>query len=332
MSYILTDVQGLTLTLDEQDYLAHPAVAGVILFTRNYENPAQLRALTAQLYAINPLFIIAVDQEGGRLHRFASEFSVQPAAASYGHRYEQNPQEARHQLQQNTKILTQELFDVGVNCNLLPVLDLNEGRSEIIGARSLHKDPTVVSELASVWIEALHQDGFPAVGKHFPGHGGVVADSHLALPVDTRCREEIETHDLVPFAQMAPQLDAIMTAHVIYSEFDALPATLSPFWLQTVLRARLQFQGVIMSDCLSMAALNAYGDHRDRAASALRAGCDLLIACNHPQGFLQLLDHHRVLHFTQDEPARARVQQFQHRCSQRRTTSVITGSTLCSTT
>lgn len=327
MSYILTDIQGLTLSAEEQDYLAHPAVAGVILFTRNYENPAQLRALTAQLYAINPFFIIAVDQEGGRLHRFASEFSVQPAAAFYGHCYEQNPEEAHRQLQQNTKVLTQELFDVGVNCNLLPVLDLNYGQSEIIGARSLHKDPAIVSELASIWIQALHQDGFPAVGKHFPGHGGVVADSHLDLPVDTRCREEIETHDLLPFAQMAPQLDAIMTAHVIYSEFDSLPATLSPFWLKTVLRTRLQFQGVIMSDCLSMAALNAYGEHRDRAASALMAGCDLLIACNHPQGFLQLLDHHRVLHFTQGEQAEARVQHFQRRCSQRKT-----GSLLCSTT
>ena len=309
---VVIDLEGALLTREEQELLRHPVCAGIILFSRNYQNPQQLRALTASIRQIKPHALIAVDQEGGKVQRFREKFTALPPMSQWGKLYEQDAQACYQQLTQAIDVLSSELRAVGVNLNLIPVLDLNHQLSTVIGERSLHSNPQIVIELGRLVIDELHRQHFPAVGKHFPGHGGVAADSHQALPVDPRDWSTLWHTDLQPFTALAHELDAIMPAHIIFSALDDRPASFSRFWLQEVLRRQLNFQGLIISDDLTMAAAAAYGNYAQRAVESFQAGCDLLLVCNNRAGAVAALD--ALLPYDRSQSAQ-RIAAFYTKCA-----------------
>jgi beta-N-acetylhexosaminidase len=282
---IMLDVAGPALTPAERELLVHPSVGGVILFARNYESPAQLDALTADIAALrSPSLLIAVDHEGGRVQRFREGFTRIPPMRSLGELWDRDEREARAQAAALGRTIALELGGHGVDFSFTPVLDLDYSTSAVIGDRSFHRQPHVVAALAASLIQGLHDGGMAAVGKHFPGHGYVAADSHVDAPVDSRSYEQIEVDDLVPFSVLAPtDLDGVMPAHVIYPDVDDKPAGFSPFWLQELLRGRLGFDGVIFSDDLAMAGARGMGDVVGRAQAASEAGCDMVLICNQPE-------------------------------------------------
>lgn len=275
--------------------LAHPAAGGVILFSRNFESPQQLSALTAEIHALRtPRLLIAVDQEGGRVQRFRSGFTRLPPASWYGRRFDETPERGRAAAHTLGWLMAAELRACGVDFSFAPVMDLAHPISNVIGDRGFHTRPEVVSDLVSHWMAGAREGGMASVGKHFPGHGSVAADSHLELPVDSRRFEDLLMGDLIPFERMIGHgLEAVMPAHVIYEKVDPLPAGFSPFWLQKVLRERLDFQGVIFSDDLSMSAAAFAGGYRERARAALKAGCDMVLVCNNPDAAREVLEELR---------------------------------------
>lgn len=281
---LMVDVEGLCLEHADVQRLAHPLAGGVILFSRNYESPEQLSDLTRHIHALrSPSLIIAVDHEGGRVQRFRRGFTALPAMRELGRKWDENPHQARKLAQDVGFILAAELRAHGVDLSFTPVLDIDHGASTVIGDRAFHSDPLVVAELARLLIHGLKEGGMSAVGKHFPGHGAVRADSHLEVPVDERPYAELESCDLIPFAKLAEAgLGGIMPAHVIYPAVDASPAGFSKVWLKTVLRERLRFEGVVFSDDLSMEGASVAGGIVQRATAALDAGCDMALVCNSP--------------------------------------------------
>lgn len=286
---LMLDLEGTTLTEAEKELLAHPHVGGIILFARNYQNVAQVTALVQAMRAIRPELIIAVDQEGGRVQRFREGFVTLPPMKVLGDLYDSAPDEARQRSYQCGWLMASEVLATGVDISFAPILDVDCGISEVIGNRAFHADPQIAVKLLREFIRGMHDAGMAATGKHFPGHGSVAADSHIALPVDDRSWAEIEAHDLLPFAALARELQGIMPAHVIYSKVDPHPAGFSTFWLQDILRERLNFDGVIFSDDLSMEGAVATGSFSERANAALEAGCDMVLVCNHRVGALEVL-------------------------------------------
>jgi beta-N-acetylhexosaminidase len=291
---VMLDLEGPRLTQEEREILRHPLVGGVILFTRNYEDIAQLAELVSELHAVrDPHLLVAVDQEGGRVQRFREGFTPLPAAAVIGALHDQHPNKAVRLARLAGWTMAVELRGVGVDFSFAPVLDLDHQISEVIGDRAFHHDPHIAAALAHSYMQGMQEAGMAATGKHFPGHGGVREDSHNAVPVDARSYKEIHEHDLVPFRKMIEYgIAALMPAHVIYEAVDAQPAGYSAKWLQSLLRERLRFQGVIFSDDLSMAGAGVVGeDFASRAEAALEAGCDMVLICNHREGALEVLDH-----------------------------------------
>lgn len=288
---VMLDVVGTSLTAEDEARLRHPMVGGVILFKRNYESPAQLTELTAAIQAVRtPPLLIAVDHEGGRVQRFREGFTRIPAMRELGKIWDAHPQKARHLAQQAGYVLAAELRGCGVDFSFTPVLDMDYGQSSVIGDRAFHTDPQAIAELAHSLLQGLKQGGMHTVGKHFPGHGYVTADSHLDIPVDEREFVDIELADIVPFRQMISYgLTAVMPAHVIYPKVDARPAGFSSVWLKDILRGQLGFDGVIFSDDLSMEGATVAGNIVQRAAAALHAGCDMVLVCNKPESADELL-------------------------------------------
>ncbi|MEJ2601802.1 MAG: beta-N-acetylhexosaminidase [Gammaproteobacteria bacterium] len=278
---LMVDVEGVDLTPADRDLLAHPAVGGVILFSRNYDSPEQLRALTAAIHAVRtPPLLVAVDQEGGRVQRFREGFTALPAVRWLGRRYDADPEQALRLARHAGWLLAAELGAAGVDFSFAPVVDLDWGLSEVIGDRAFHGSPEVVGELASAFVHGMQDAGMAAVAKHWPGHGAVVADSHHELPVDRRSYADI-MEDMKPFERLVRAgVPGIMTAHVVYSEADPRPATFSPWWVGEELRGRLGFDGAIFSDDLSMKATESLGSMSRRARAALEAGCDMVLVCN----------------------------------------------------
>lgn len=289
---VMVDLEGLELTPEERELLLHPAVGGVILFSRNYHSPEQVTELVDAVHGLRePHLLVAVDQEGGRVQRFRDGFTSLPAARRFGELYTRNPDSAFELAQLGGWLMARELRAVGVDFSFAPVLDLDLGVSSVIGDRAFHSTPDGVTRLAHGWLAGMREAGMAATGKHFPGHGAVAADSHVEIPRDERTFEEILMQDIVPFERMIGHgLAAVMTAHVIYEKVDRQPATFSSFWIDDVLRGRLGFQGAVFSDDLGMEGASVAGDMVARAEAALAAGCDMIPLCNDAQGARQVLD------------------------------------------
>lgn len=280
---LMLDIEGLELTPTERARLQDPLVGAVILFSRNFENRAQVRQLVAEIRNLrSPQLLIAVDQEGGRVQRFREGFYRLPPLRWLGRQFDLDNDQGRRLTQTCGWLMAAEVLDTGVDFSFAPVVDLDYGTSEIIGDRSFHHDPLIVAELASAYVLGMHKAGMIAVAKHFPSHGYVVADSHLGLPVDSRTRTELYD-DLLPYERLIRQgVNGVMIAHVRYPEIDPDVASLSPYWLRTALRSELGFGGVIFSDDLSMKALVSEGDMPERARRSLAAGADMALICNDP--------------------------------------------------
>ena len=289
---VMMDLAGTEISAQELELLRNPLVGGVILFTRNYESVDQLTSLVSRIHAVrSPHLLVAVDHEGGRVQRFHEGFTRLPAAGIYGRMFNDDADKARKYAEQAGWLLASELRATGVDFSFAPVLDLAHGVSGVIGDRAYHARPDVVATLAYAAMHGMQRAGMQAVGKHFPGHGGVVEDSHLAQPVDHRELEQLMKEDIVPFVKMiANDLSGIMPAHVIYDRVDSKPAGYSKIWLQDILRNRLHFQGVIFSDDLSMEAAGIAGGYGSRARHALDAGCDMVLVCNHPEGVVEVIE------------------------------------------
>jgi beta-N-acetylhexosaminidase len=278
----MVGIAGPRLTQEEREMLRHPLIGGVILFTRNHEEPEQLQELVTSIHAIkeSPL-LVAVDQEGGRVQRLRDGFVSLPPMRQLGRIHDRDVKKSRTFAQLIGWLMAAELRAVGVDLSFAPVLDLDRGTSEVIGDRAFHGDPEIVAELAHAFMVGMDLAGMRAVGKHFPGHGTAAADSHVVVVTDNRSYEDIAAEDLVPFERMIHYgLSALMAAHIVYPCVDARPAGFSRFWLQEVLRERLGFQGAIFSDDLGMAGAGMTGDMYERVEAALEAGCDMVLVCN----------------------------------------------------
>lgn len=289
---VILDLKDKALSEEEIEILAHPKVAGVILFSRNYDSPSQLIDLCYHIRKSRSLpLLITVDQEGGRVQRFREGFSALPALAKIGQLHQNKPEEALKLAETCGWLIAAELLSVGVDLSFAPVLDLNTG-SPAIGDRAFHSDPAIVTKLAQAIIKGMHEVGMASTGKHFPGHGSVTTDSHLTLPIDNREWKEVANQDLLPFKNLIQSgIRAMMPAHIVFSKMDDKAVGFSPFWLQTILRKQLEFNGVIFSDDLNMEGASFAGNYTERAQAALEAGCDMVLICNNRQGAIEILDH-----------------------------------------
>jgi beta-N-acetylhexosaminidase len=288
---LMMDLIGTEICPEERELLRHPLVGGVILFTRNYVDPGQLSALVSAIHAArSPPLIVAVDQEGGRVQRFRPGFSLLPPARRIGHEFDLDARRGVALARSMGWLMASELRAHGVDISFAPCVDLDMGLSEVIGERAFHASSEVVGQLAGAWMHGMREAGMAATAKHFPGHGAVVADSHLTLPVDRRTLPDLAP-DLAPYRRLiANGLPAVMAAHVLFSAVDSAPASLSARWIRDVLRGELGFQGVVFADDLSMGgAAAAYGDILTRARQALSAGCDMLPVCNNRASVIELL-------------------------------------------
>jgi beta-N-acetylhexosaminidase len=292
MGPLMLDLSGCELTPEEKDLLDHPLIGGVILFSRNYHDQKQLKELVEQLRMVTRnRVLIATDHEGGRVQRFRQDFSLIPAMGSIYKRTEHNIDLSKAYCEQFGWLMAAELLAFDIDISFAPVLDV-DGVSEVIGDRGFDPSPEIVVPLASEFIKGMHRAGMKSTGKHFPGHGSVVEDSHIAMPIDLRSEQEIVDYDMRIFSEIHKQglLDAVMPAHVIYPQVDELPAGFSKVWMQKYLRGKMQFDGVIFSDDLSMQGAVQIGNIAQRADAALVAGCDMVLVCNNPNGAAQVID------------------------------------------
>ena len=278
----MLDIEGLALSPADRDLLREPAVGGVILFARNFESVEQVTDLVAEIRALrSPPLIIAVDHEGGRVQRFRDGFTPVPPMRHIGLEFDRDRDSGLQIARQAGWIIAAELRSAGIDLCFAPCVDLDWGVSEIIGDRSFHRDPDAVSDLAGAFARGLRSKGMATVAKHFPGHGAVVADSHLKLPVDRRDYGSI-LDDMRPYERMMSTgvVAGVMLAHIVYQSIDNLPAGFSEYWIQRELRTRLGFGGAVFCDDLSMKATREYGSMAKRARRSLDAGCDMILVCN----------------------------------------------------
>jgi beta-N-acetylhexosaminidase len=289
---LMLDVGGLELSAEDRDVLAHPLVGGVILFTRNYRDPDQLRALCADILAIkrSPRLLLAVDHEGGRVQRFRVGFSRIPAMRTLGKRFEESAKAALDEAATHGFTIGSELGSYGIDLCFAPVLDRDIGVSAVIGDRAFATEIDVIVALARAFRAGLNRAGMAATGKHFPGHGAVAADSHLELPVDRRSLPELERTELAPFRPLIEDgIESLMMAHVRYPAVDQVPASLSRRWIAGTLRRKLRYRGAVFCDDLSMNGAAVVGTVTERARLALDSGCDMLPVCNDRAASIQLI-------------------------------------------
>ena len=288
---LMLDLESTQLTPDERELLSHPQVGGVILFARNVRDREQVGDLTADIRQLRPELLLAVDQEGGRVQRLRQGYTRFPAMAALGRKLVADPEGGAELLRDCGWLLAAEVIATGLDFSFAPVLDIDDGHCEVIADRSFSGDPAVATRAASLFIEGMHEAGMGATGKHFPGHGGVTADSHLETPRDLRSLGELETRDLIPFRQLLPVLDAVMPAHILFPAVDSHCVGFSRRWLGDILRGEMGFDGVIFSDDLSMKGADVAGGYPDKTDAALGAGCDMVLVCNNAAGARQVLVH-----------------------------------------
>ena len=288
---LMVDIAGRSLLPDDRDVLEHPLVGGVILFTRNYDSPEQLAVLIAEIRALRrPPLLVAVDHEGGRVQRFRPGFTLIPSMRRLGHEYDADKAQGLFAAREMGWLLAAELRTTAIDLAFTPVVDLDYGVSSVIGDRALHRRATVVSDLAGALIGGIREAGMAAPAKHYPGHGAVALDSHVALPIDRREFADLN-RDLYPYQRLIPNgLPSVMMAHVVFEQIDALPASLSRRWVHDILRVESDFRGAVFTDDLSMAGAAAFGGPVERCRLALAAGCDMLPLCNHRASVLAVLE------------------------------------------
>ncbi|MCC6632395.1 MAG: beta-N-acetylhexosaminidase [Gammaproteobacteria bacterium] len=288
---LMVDVAGKTLTTEDRELLRHPLVGSVILFTRNYENPEQLAGLVAEIRGLrSPPLLVAVDHEGGRVQRFRPGFSVIPPARRVGLEYDLDHKQGLALARAMGWLMAAELRAFGIDFSFAPCVDLDFGVSEIIGDRAYHANAETVARLSIAVMQGMRHAGMAATAKHFPGHGAVVADSHLALPVDRRDLADLAA-DMLPYRRLIPNdLAAVMMGHVLFPAVDSVPASFSRRWVGDILRGELDFRGVVFADDLTMEGASIMGGVVARAEAALEAGCDVLPVCNRRASVVELLD------------------------------------------
>lgn len=279
---LMVGIKWLELDVVERELLCHPAVGGVILFSRNFQSLAQLQQLVTSIHDLRqPHLLVAVDHEGGRVQRFREGFAILPAIRELGKRYDLDREQALYQAEQWGWLMAAELRAVGIDMSFAPVLDIDRELSHVIGDRAFHGNSDIISRLSFRYMRGMHEAGMAATAKHFPGHGGVSPDTHSECAIDSRDYDAIAADDMRPFLHLIDSdLPAIMMSHVIYSEVDRLPASLSSIWIQQVLRKRIGFQGAIFSDDLCMKGCGVAGNMHERTRTALNAGSDMVLICN----------------------------------------------------
>ncbi|MFA0811981.1 beta-N-acetylhexosaminidase [Microbulbifer epialgicus] len=282
---VMVDIEGLELTDEDSELLRHPLVGGLIFFSRNYRDRAQLQELVTAIRGIRPEILLAVDQEGGRVQRFREDFTRLPSMQLLA------AVASEEQLQDVGWLLAAELLAVGVDFSFAPVLDADERYSRVIGDRSFCVDPQRLAAYVRPFMRGMREAGMATTGKHFPGHGHVLEDSHVELPEDDRTLEQVMGSDALPFVDCiaTSELSAVMPAHIRFVNIDSQPVGFSRYWLQDILRGRLGFDGVIFSDDLSMEGAGAAGGYGERIRAALEAGCDMGVVCNNRAGVLEAL-------------------------------------------
>jgi beta-N-acetylhexosaminidase len=288
---LMISLQGPSLAAEEMEWLRSPALGGIILFRRNFEDIAQLTSLVADIHAVrSPPLLVAVDQEGGRVQRFKAPFVELPPPRSLGHLYDRDRRAARKAAVEFGWLMAAELLAVGIDMSFAPVVDLDLGLAEVIGDRALHSEAEVVAELADAFVDGMHSAGMVPTAKHFPTHAGAHADSHTELAVDRRDYPEL-FDDLLPYRRLiAAGLHSIMVGHVSFPKLDERPASLSRWWIETELRTQFRFKGAVISDDMHMAGAAASGTPAERVGTALAAGCDLVLLCNCPEAVPAVID------------------------------------------
>ena len=293
---LFIDIDGTKLTDEDRRTLLHPAVSGVILFSRNFHNIVQLDQLIKEIKALKtPRLLVSVDQEGGSVQRFRDPFTNLPSFSSIGHIYKFNPTMGKKILVEHACIMVEELASVGVDFSFTPVVDIGNEKSKVLKTRTFSDKPEVVTELALIYIQTMKEKGMTAVAKHFPGHGGVDEDSHFTLPIDKRELPSIWDCDLLPYRELIKNnLQAVMMAHVIFERIDKEAAGYSKIFMKDILRKQLGFTGLIFSDDLSMKGAQREGGIITRSRSAMQAGCDILLICNDRGSVKELLNSGEV--------------------------------------
>lgn len=289
---LIIDIDGQELSAEDREIIAHPLVGGIILFTRNYLDSSLLQELTTSIRRVRkqPLLIM-VDQEGGRVQRFREDFTSLPSLSFFGELYSHSPDKALYLAQETGWLMAAEILQHGLDLSLAPVLDLKVGLNNAIGSRAFHSNPQIVTILARAYIAGVHEAGMAATGKHFPGHGSVDVDSHLATPTDTRPYSVLEGADLIPFTQLAEHdLQAILASHLLFPQVDEVPVGYSRYWLVDILRKKLHFKGAVFSDDLNMEGANISSYYPDRVKASLEAGCDFALLCNNRSAVIDTLD------------------------------------------
>ncbi len=288
---IMLDIEGLELTPQDQYCLTHSACGGVILFARNFQSSQQVTTLIKSIREIKPDILVAVDQEGGRVQRFKQEFTTLPPLDTLGKLYLINPLLALERANQLGELMALEVLSVGCDISFTPVLDLGFKASTIIGNRAFSESVDDVIRLGRAFIAGMTNAGMGATGKHFPGHGSVVEDSHLEIPIDDRDEKYIQNNDLLVFSKLKDELKAIMPAHIVYPKVDSEAAGFSKVWLQDRLRRQIGFSGLIFSDDIGMKGAEGAGNYLQRTDKALSAGCDMVLVCNQREEALSVLEH-----------------------------------------
>jgi len=301
---LMLDIEGTQLSQQDIECIEHSACGGLILFSRNFQSAVQIEELIQSIREIKPNILVAVDQEGGRVQRFKQDFTLLPALGSLGDLFAQDREQAIQRSFQFGELMALEVLSVGCDISFSPVLDLGLEESQIIGNRAFAKDPQTIIELARSFIAGMSKAGMAATGKHFPGHGSVVEDSHIAIPYDERSEGVIYDNDMQPFIALKDDMLAVMPAHIIYSEIDALPAGFSEIWIKQKLRQEIGFNGVVFSDDLSMKGAEVAGDFSQRADVALAAGCDMVLLCNNRPQTLKVLEHLHDFNLTDESKVR----------------------------
>ncbi|MBC8381158.1 MAG: beta-N-acetylhexosaminidase [Pseudomonadales bacterium] len=287
----MLDLKGVSLDRDERLQLQNPQVGGVILFSRNIQSRDQICDLVAEIRACSKSLLVAVDQEGGRVQRLREGFTAIPSMQAIGNLIARSPEEGLGLSKDLGWLMASEVIACGLDLSFAPVLDVDRDTSSIIGDRSFSDQPEIVISAAEAFIKGMHDAGMAATGKHFPGHGGIVADSHLEAPVDDRSWNTLYARDIQPFAKLSKMLDAVMPAHITFPSVDPDSVGFSSFWLNDVLRGKLGFEGIIFSDDLTMKGADIAGGYVDKAKLALKAGCDMILVCNCPQGAVEVLSY-----------------------------------------